>query len=188
LLFLIVVTSASSHRSTALSFHALPTSGHPSPAAAEATLDLIFIEALTVHTVIGIHDSELHQSQPLVIDIVAGLQRAAACDSDRINDTIDYSVVRERLLRLMLEHKVQLLEALAETIADILLREFGAAWVRVKVVKPKKFADLQAVGVQIERHARAGLRDGKPHEARHQRAAAVLQLIGRGMVPNTRPE
>jgi 7,8-dihydroneopterin aldolase/epimerase/oxygenase len=170
-----------------LSFHALPMPTNPAADKAEVALDLIFIEGLTGQTVIGIHDSELHRPQPLVIDVVAGLRRAGACDSDRITDTIDYSVVRERLLRLLLEHRLQLLEALAESIAEILLLEFGAAWVRVKVVKPKKFDDLQAVGVQIERHAHASAHDGKNQEARHQRAAAVLQLIGTGMVPHTRP-
>jgi len=71
-----------------------------------------------------------------------------------------------------------LLEAFAETIADILIGEFGARWVRVKVVKPRKFDDVQAVGVQIERFA-------PPPEAT-QRSAAVLHLIGAGMVPGGR--
>ncbi len=156
------------------------------PAQTDAALDLIFIEGFTAQTVIGIHESELHHAQTLVIDVVAGVPRALACDSDHIADTIDYSQVRERLLRLMAEHKLQLLEALAETIAHILLHEFGAAWVRVKVVKPKKFADLQAVGVQIERRASAGV--GGAPSARHQRAAAVLHLIGSGMVPAPSPQ
>ena len=114
-------------------------------------MDLILIEGLTGQTVIGIHDSELHRPQPLVIDIHAGVPRARACDTDRIGDTIDYSVVRERVQRLLAEHRLTLLEAFAEAVADILLGEFGAAWVRVKVVKPNKFDDVAAVGVQIER-------------------------------------
>ncbi|CAD5372167.1 Dihydroneopterin aldolase [Rubrivivax sp. A210] len=141
-----------------------------------AALDWIFIEGLRAQTVIGIHDSELHRPQPLVIDLHAGVARSRACDSDRIADTIDYSVVRERLLRLLAEHKLQLLEALAETMADILIEEFGAACVRVKVVKPKKFDDLEAVGVQIERHA-------APRPPLAGRGATVLQLLASGMVP-----
>ncbi|MBX3605282.1 MAG: dihydroneopterin aldolase [Piscinibacter sp.] len=145
-------------------------------ARAEAPLDLIFIEGFTGETVIGIHTSELHQAQPIVIDLHAGVPRARACDTDRIGDTIDYSVVRERLHRLLREHRLQLLEAFAEAVADILLDEFGAHWVRVKVVKPRKFEDVQAVGVQIERFA----------PERPRTAAAVLHLIGSGMVPGTR--
>ena len=157
-----------------LALPTLPTS-RPHPDA--APLDLIFIEGFVGETVIGIHASELHHPQPLVIDVHAGLPRARACDTDRIADTIDYGVVCERLRRLLIEHRVQLLEAFAESIADILIGEFGASWVRVKVVKPKKFADVQAVGVQIERLALP-----VPQE-RPSRAAAVLHLLGSGMVP-----
>jgi 7,8-dihydroneopterin aldolase/epimerase/oxygenase len=150
----------------------------PPATAAASPLDLIFIEGFTGQTVIGIHDTELHRPQPIVIDLHAGLVRSRACATDRIGDTIDYGVVRERLQRLLAEHRVQLLEAFAETIAEILIGEFGARWVRVKVVKPRKFDDVQAVGVQIERFA--------PETDTSHRGAAVLHLIGSGMVPGGR--
>lgn len=142
-------------------------------------LDLIFIEGFTGQTVIGIHDSELHRPQPLVIDVVAGLPRARACASDRIGDTIDYGVVRERLQRLMTNHGVTLLEALAEQIAQMLLGDFGAAWVRVKIVKPRKFDDVTTVGVQIERSA---AHDAPAAQA--TRSAQVLRWMGSGLVPS----
>lgn len=151
-----------------------PTQALPEPQA--EALDLIFIEGFTGRTVIGIHASELHETQAIVIDLHAGVPRVRACDTDRIGDTIDYSVVRERLQRLLAEHRVQLLEAFAEAVAEILIDEFAAQWVRVKVVKPHKFDDVAAVGVQIERRAPA-------HEGAAQHGAAVLRLIGGGMVP-----
>lgn len=146
-------------------------------------MDLIFIEGFQGETVIGIHDSELHRPQPLVIDIHAGVPRARACDTDCIDHTIDYSVVRERLLGLMQAHGVQLLEAFAEKVADLLLHDFGAAWVRVKVVKPRKFEDVAAVGVQVERRQApiaAAPSDGAA------RGAQVLQWLGSGLVPSSR--
>jgi 7,8-dihydroneopterin aldolase/epimerase/oxygenase len=142
-------------------------------------LDIIFIEGLVGHTVIGIHHTELHDPQPVVVDLQAGVPRARACDTDRIGDTIDYSEVRTRLHKLFAEHGVQLLEALAEQIADILLQEFRAQWVRVRVAKPRKFDDLQAVGVMIERRRPAAL---EPVAGGH----AVLRLLGSGMVPGER--
>lgn len=144
-------------------------------------MDLIFIEGFTGETVIGIHDAELHKAQPLVIDLHAGLPRAAACETDSIADTIDYSVVHGRLVKLMAEHRIKLLEAFAEAIADMLLDEFGASWVRVKVVKPRKFDNVQAVGVQIERSAAE-----RTPSQKAGRSAAVLQLLGSGMVPGGR--
>jgi dihydroneopterin aldolase len=140
---------------------------------------LIFIEGFIAHTVIGIHDSELHVPQPVVIDLLAGVTRARACDTDRIADTLDYSELRVRLHRLMAEHHVQLLEALAEQIAHIVLYEFCAEWVRIRLAKPRKFDDVQAVGVLIERRRRV------TEEPVH-RGAAVLHVIGSGMVPGGR--
>ena len=113
-------------------------------------LDIIFIEGLVGHTVIGIHTSELHQPQPIVVDVQAGVARAHACDTDRIDDTIDYGEVRSRLQRLFAEHHVRLLEALAEQIAEILLHEFRAQWVRVRVAKPQVFADCDMVSVEVQ--------------------------------------
>jgi len=163
-----------------------PSTGQPShvsqvsaadAADVPAPMDLIFIEGFRGETVIGIHESELHRAQPLLIDVHAGVPRARACDTDRIADTIDYGVVRERLQRLLLEHRLQLLEAFAEAIADILIHEFGASWVRVKVVKPRKFDDVQSVGVQIERHAPAHPLSKSAH------GATVLKFLASGMVP-----
>lgn len=166
------------------------------PAPGTAALDLVFIDGLRGQTVIGIHESELHRPQPLLIDLVAGRaaalpggaaarqQPARAATTDRIADTIDYSLVRERVHRLLREHRLQLLEAFAEALAAILIDEFGALWVRVKVAKPHKFDDLSAVGVQIERWAPQAAAPA-PATA-PQRAAAVLQLIGSGMVPGGR--
>jgi 7,8-dihydroneopterin aldolase/epimerase/oxygenase len=146
---------------------------------ADPALDLIFIEGFVGDTVIGIHHDELHATQPVRIDLYAGVPRPRACDSDRIGDTIDYSVVRTRLLRHLREHRLQLLESFAESVADILLDEFGARWVRVVVAKPRKFDDVEAVGVAIERHAAA-------RERQIGRGAAVLSLLGAGLVPDRR--
>jgi 7,8-dihydroneopterin aldolase/epimerase/oxygenase len=149
------------------------------PVAASEPLDLIFIDGFVGLTVIGIHDSELHRPQPVAIDVCAGVPRARACDTDCIADTIDYGELRARLQRLMAEHRVQLLEALAEQVAHIALFEFDAQWVRVRVAKPHKFDDAAAVGVMIERRRTDQLDAG-------HRAASTLRLIGAGLVPGER--
>ena len=138
-------------------------------------MDVIFIEGLVAQTVIGIFDNELHDPQPVRIDLHAGVPRALACSSDRIHDTIDYGVVRAAVLDLLGKHHVQLLEALAESIAQLLLLDFKAHWVRVAVAKPRKFEDVEAVGVVIERKRAPGAMP-----------ADVLSLMGAGMVPDAR--
>lgn len=150
---------------------------HDAESSAPRTMDVIFIEGFVGQTVIGIHESELHHPQTIRIDLQAGLTRSRACDTDRIVDTIDYSKVRERLHRLLQEHRLQLLEAFAETVAEILMSEFGARWVKVKVTKPRKFDDVDAVGVQIEREAPVGT---------SATSNATLYLLASGMVPEKR--
>ena len=44
-----------------------------------------------------------------------------------------------------------LVETLAECCADLILTEFGAKGVRLKLAKPDALANAAAVGVQIER-------------------------------------
>jgi dihydroneopterin aldolase len=132
--------------------HLNPSPMTPSwPGTDSEPMDLVFIEGFRCETVIGIYSSEMHIAQPLRIDLVAGRPRSPACRTDRIADTIDYGRVREALLQLMQTHKVKLLEALAEQIAQMLLNDFGAHWVRVAVAKPRKFDDVEAMGVAIER-------------------------------------
>ena len=78
---------------------------------------------------------------------------------------------------LIAEHRLTLLEAFAEKIAEILIVEFGAHWVRVRVVKPRKFDDVRAVGVQIERFA------PQPESTRPGHSADVIRLLASGMLP-----
>ena len=139
-------------------------------------MDLIFIEGFVGETVIGIHDSELHRPQPLVIDVHAGVPRARACDTDRIADTIDYSVVRERLRRLLAEHRLQLLEAFAESSRRHPDRR----------IRRGLGARQGGQAEQVRRRGCRGRADRARSAARRARpcaAAAVLHLIGSGMVP-----
>lgn len=130
----------------------VPSLHNPEPAQTISQgLDIIFIEGFVGETVIGIHHDELHTTQPVRIDLAAGLPHSLACDTDQIHDTIDYSIVHAALTEMLANHPFQLLEAFAEGIAAMLLGRFGAHWVRVRVTKPHKFANVEGVGVMIER-------------------------------------
>lgn len=138
-------------------------------------MDVIFIEGFTGETVIGIDPEEL-DPQPVQIDLWAGLPRSSACDTDQIRDTIDYGKVHGALQALLANHGFLLLEALAERIAQMMLVDFGAHWVRITLVKPRKFATVKSVGVTIERRRVQAVRAG-------ERKGVVLALLGAGMFP-----
>lgn len=145
----------------------------PQRQAAQEALDVVFIEDFVGSTIIGIDTSEAHKPQPLRINLTIGVPSLRACLTDRIEDTINYAAVREAIHALLAAHGVKLLEALAERVAHLLIRDFGAHWVRVCIAKPAKFDDVKAVGVVIERRRGAG----RPTEL-------TWASLGAGMIPN----
>jgi dihydroneopterin aldolase len=142
-------------------------------APARVALDIVYIEGFTGNTVIGIDKEELHAAQPVRLDLAVGVPSLRACHTDCIADTVNYAAVRTALHTLLATHKVQLLEALAEQIAQLMIGEFGAHWVRVSLSKPAKFDDVTAVGVLIERRRDA---------VRHRWGA--WGSLGEGLIPD----
>lgn len=116
-------------------------------------MDTLFLHGLKADTLIGVHDWERRQRQTLVLDIDIGIDVRAAVRSDDIDDTIHYGELAEVLRHNLAQQQFMLLEALAEHVAQLLLDDFDAQWVRVRVVKPGILAQVREVGVQIERRA-----------------------------------
>lgn len=113
--------------------------------------DRVFIENLTVETVIGIFDWEREIRQTVSIDLEMDFDIRAAAASDSIADTLDYKAVAKRLIRFIEQSEFQLVEALAEHCARIVLEEFPVQRLRLKLGKPGAVRGSSAVGVIIER-------------------------------------
>jgi dihydroneopterin aldolase len=114
-------------------------------------MDTIFLTGLTTECIIGIWDWERRVRQKVVVDIEMGadVRRAAATDS--IEDTLDYKRVAKRLLQFVGDSQFQLVETLTERIAEVVIREFGVEWVRVRLNKQGAIRGSRDVGIQIER-------------------------------------
>jgi len=117
-------------------------------------MDIVFIEGLTVETVIGIYDWERRVRQPVVLDVEMAFDNTRPAASDRIDDTLDYKAVSKRLVGFVEGSSFQLVETLAERCAAIVRDEFDVAWVRLKLAKPGAVRGAKAVGVVIERGSR----------------------------------
>ncbi|KPN73175.1 MULTISPECIES: dihydroneopterin aldolase [Neisseria] len=113
-------------------------------------MDKIFLHGMKAETLIGLYDWERGQKQTLVLDVVIGVPEKSASD-DNINDTVHYADVCEAVRSSLKNQQFLLLEALAEHVAGLILSDFGALWVRVRIVKPGILADVKEVGVEIER-------------------------------------
>ncbi len=113
--------------------------------------DRIFVRDLRTEAIIGIFDWERKVRQTLSFDLEfpGDIRRAAA--SDRIEDTLNYKSVAKRVLAFVAASEYQLVETLAEQVAQLILREFAVEWVKVTLNKPGALRGSRDVGVEIER-------------------------------------
>lgn len=114
-------------------------------------MDIIYLHDLKIECIIGIWEWERRVRQAVILDLdmAADIRRAAA--TDRIDDTLNYKAVAKRLIDFVGGSQFQLVETLAEKVAEILLTEFNLKWVRVRVNKKGAVRGASDVGVIIER-------------------------------------
>jgi len=117
-------------------------------------MDTVFITDLRIETLIGIYDWERKVKQTISLDLEMGADIRAAAATDAIEDTLDYKAVSKRLIAFVGDSEFQLVETLAERIADIVLSEFNVPWLRLTVHKPGAVRGSRDVGVIIERGRR----------------------------------
>ena len=117
----------------------------------EIPMDIVYLHGLSLDTLIGVWEWERKVKQKIVVDLDLGMDILPAAKSDTIDDTTDYQAVATRLIKLADESSFRLVEAFAEAIADVLLSEFGIAWVRIRVNKQGAMREARSVGVIIER-------------------------------------
>ena len=115
-------------------------------------MDIIFLRELRLDARIGIYKCEKTITQAVELDLDIALPDDRVFKSGKVADTIDYSVVIERIRATLVERHYGLVENLAEHVAQILLAEFRAPWVRVSVAKIGAQRNARRVGVVIERH------------------------------------
>ena len=117
-------------------------------------MDIIFISELKIETLIGIYEWEKTVPQTIQLDLEVGLRCEHAAKSGRIDDTIDYSRVVGRIEQLFKERHFQLLENAAEGLAEVILREFKAPWLRLSIAKLAPLRNVKRLGITIERGSR----------------------------------
>lgn len=117
-------------------------------------MDIVFIRDLRIDTVIGIYDWERRIKQTLRLDLEMGTDIRKAGETDAIEDTLDYKAVAKRVIAFVEQSEFQLVEAMAERIAGLLMEEFGIPWLRLTLGKPGAVRGAKEVGVVIERGRR----------------------------------
>lgn len=116
--------------------------------------DFIFLRGLEIEAVIGIWEWERRIRQVVRIDLEMGADIARAAAGDRIEDTLNYKAVAKRVQEFVGGSSFQLVETLAERIAELVLEEFEVPWIRLTVNKPGAIRGARDVGTCISRSRR----------------------------------
>ena len=116
-------------------------------------MDTIFLREIRLDARIGIYKREKTITQTVELDLDIALPGDRVFTSGKVADTIDYAVVIERVRAVLVARHYGLVENLAEQVAQMILAEFHAPWVRVSIAKLGAQREARRVGVVIERSA-----------------------------------
>lgn len=99
--------------------------------------DRIAVRGLRVFGRHGVLPEERQRGQTFIVDVVLDVDTATAAASDALADTVDYAVLTERLAAIVGGEPVDLLETLAQRLADACLDSAHVEAVAVTVHKPE---------------------------------------------------
>ena len=109
------------------------------------TIELKGIELFGFH---GVLDEEARTGQRFLFDITLALETQAAT-TDRIEDAVDYRDVVALVREISDRHRFNLLEALAQSLADALIGRFPVVHAHVRVRKPDVTLDAPVEFVAV---------------------------------------
>lgn len=99
--------------------------------------DEIVLTGLRVFGHHGVYPDERRDGQEFVVDLTVQLPTADAAASDDVADTVHYGELAEKVAALVAGEPVNLLETLAQRIADAVLADERMQAVTVTVHKPQ---------------------------------------------------
>ncbi|HRH77948.1 MAG TPA: dihydroneopterin aldolase [Cellvibrionaceae bacterium] len=114
-------------------------------------MDWIFIRDLPLDTRIGVFAWEQAIEQRLFLDVDLAWDIRLAAQTDDLAHALNYAAVAEHLQAWARDYSCQLIERLAEYLAQCLLREFNIPRVCLTLYKPGAVPTARTLGVRIER-------------------------------------
>ncbi len=122
----------------------------PDLANAARGLRHVFVNRLAVEASIGIHPHERENKQTIWLTIDAGVLEESATP-EAIGDVVCYEDICKLATALATDGHIDLVETLAERIADRLMEDPRLVQIRVQIEKPQAIAQAASVGIAISR-------------------------------------
>ena len=116
--------------------------------------DRIELRGLRLTAVVGVLPEERTRAQPLELDLDLHAELRAAGGSDDLSATVDYGAVCDLVAATVDAHRPQLLERLAELVAEAVLGlddRVHAVTVAVRKLRPPVPHQLGTAGVRVTR-------------------------------------
>ncbi|MBS3739943.1 dihydroneopterin aldolase [Candidatus Bipolaricaulota bacterium] len=117
----------------------------------EQKFDKIKINELSVRCIIGSEDYEREEEQEVLISLTLYGDFSRATRTDDLQYTVDYSELKERIVKIARKSKFQLIEALARKTAEIAVEYEKVEKVKVSVKKPSALRFTDSAEVEITR-------------------------------------
>ena len=114
-------------------------------------MDTIFIQQLTVETIIGVYKHERKMKQPLIIDIEMQYDSRQASESDDLKYALDYHQISKDIHTFISESSFHLIETLANAIAQRILKNNLISKINLTLSKPQALDQAENVGIRISR-------------------------------------
>ncbi len=111
----------------------------------------MFIRDLVLTCLIGVHKLERKKPQRVRINLDLAVLEDSEGAVDNLDDVVCYEDVADRIRDLVDSGHVNLVETLAEQIAELCLDDERVRTARVRIEKLDVFEDAASVGVEIER-------------------------------------
>jgi dihydroneopterin aldolase len=111
----------------------------------------VFVKDLVLAALIGIHRHEKDGRQRVRINLEMEVVETEQPVQDRLADVVCYEDVVTAIRGIVAAGHINLVESLAELVADRCLMNPRVIKVQVRVEKLDVFADASSVGVEIER-------------------------------------
>jgi dihydroneopterin aldolase len=113
--------------------------------------DQIFLRQLVIPARIGVLAHEKIAPQGIRLDIQLNFDTRLAAQTDQLVDTLDYAALAHQLAVHCLSQHVELVETLAQQLADICLQDKRVHAVTLTLGKPDALVNAASVGVSIHR-------------------------------------
>jgi 7,8-dihydroneopterin aldolase/epimerase/oxygenase len=114
-------------------------------------MDRLRVEGLALSASIGVRRWERHVRQRIVVDLEWDTDAARAARRDELGDADDYSRVVRCVTELVDARRFNLIESLAQAIAEAILATSTIRRVAVTVHKPSAIPSARDTSVAIER-------------------------------------